>query len=315
MRTFLSLSLLACIGVFTIQARPDDTKLTPSELVAKHLESIGSAEARGRVHGTRIKGNSTVTVKLCGEGQVAGQVVMASQGPGNLINMRFDTADYPFELLHFDGKNFSASQFRPGSRTCLAQFFIANEVIFKEGLAGGTLSESWPLLNVQERNPKLEYAGLKKIGGKEVHVLKYSPRKGGSDLKIVLYFEADTFRHVRTEYTRVMYATEQSRIPGGGGVLMPPSEQRASNARFEAYEEFSDFKEEAGLNLPHTYNFHLSIQSEVRPALVDWMFNLTDFAFDAPLDPSEGKAPGREELSRNIFSSTESHFFDVNLVS
>ena len=44
--------------------------------------------------------------------------------------------------------------------------------------------------------------------------------------------------------------------------------------------------------------FHLSIQSEVRPALVDWMFNLTDFAFDAPLDPSDGKAPVREELSR-----------------
>ena len=44
--------------------------------------------------------------------------------------------------------------------------------------------------------------------------------------------------------------------------------------------------------------FHLSIQSAVRPALVDWMFNLTDFAFDAPLDPSEGKAPVKEELSR-----------------
>ena len=287
MKTFLSLSLLVCVVVFTIQARPD-TKLTPAELVAKHLESIGSNEARARVRGTRIKGTATVTVKLCGEGQVDGQVLMASQGPLNLINLKFDTADYPFELFRFDGKNFEASQFKPGSRTCLAQFFVVNEVIFKEGLAGGTLSEAWPLLNVQERNPKLEYSGLKKIDGKEVHALKYSPRKG-SELKMVLYFEAETFRHVRTEYTRVIYASEQRRIPGGGGVLMPPSEQRASAARFEAYEEFSDFKEEAGLNVPHTYKFHLSIQSEIRPALVDWMFNLTDFAFDAPFNPSELK--------------------------
>jgi hypothetical protein len=289
MRTFLSLSLLVSIGVFSIQAKPD-AKLTPAELVAKHLESIGSTEARARVHGTRIKGDATVTVKLCGEGQVAGQVVMASQGPVNFINMKFDTADYPFELLRFDGKNFAASQFKPGSRTCLAQFFIANDAIFKEGLAGGTLSESWSLLNLQERNPKLEYGGLKKIGGKELHTLKYSPRKGGSDLKIVLFFEPETFRHVRTEYTRVMYATEQRRIPGGGGTLPPATNQQATSARFEAYEEFSDFKAEAGLNLPHTYNFHLSIQSEVRPALVDWMFKLTDFAFDAPLDLSEGSA-------------------------
>ena len=290
MRTFLSLSLLVSVVVFTIQATPAslDAKLTPAELVAKHLESIGSAEARARVRGTRIKGNATVTVKLCGEGQVDGQVLMHSQGPANLINLKFDTADYPFELFRFDGKKFEASQFKPGSRTCLAQFFVVNEVIFKEGMAGGTLSEAWPLLNVQERNPKLEYSGLKKIGGKELHVLKYGPRKG-SDLKIVLFFEPDTFRHVRTEYTRVIHATEQRRIPSGNGDLMPPSDQRASAARFEAYEEFSDFKEEAGLNLPHTYKFHLSIQSEVRPALVDWMFNLTDFAFDAPLNTSELK--------------------------
>lgn len=290
MKTLISLSLFICIVVFTIQATPAtlDAKLTPAELVGKHLDSIGSAEARARVRGTRIKGNATVTVKLCGEGQVDGQVLMASQGPVNLINLKFDTPDYPFELLRFDGQKFEASQFKPGSRTCLAQFFVANDVTFKEGLAGGTLSESWALLKLQEKNPKLEYSGLKKIGGKEFHVLKYGPRKG-SDMKIVLFFEPDTFRHVRTEYTRVMYATEQRRIPSGNGDLMPPSNPKAQSARFEAYEEFSDFKEEAGLTLPHTYRFHLAIQSETRPALVDWMFNLTDFAFDAPLAASELK--------------------------
>lgn len=44
-----------------------------------------------------------------------------------------------------------------------------------------------------------------------------------------------------------------------------------------AVEGFSDFRSEGGLNLPHTYKFELSIQSEVRPALVDWKFGLTDF--------------------------------------
>ena len=96
----------------------------------------------------------------------------------------------------------------------------------------------------------------------------------------VLFFEPETFRHVRTEYTRVIYATEQRRIAGGGGALPAATNQQASSARFEAYEEFSDFKEEAGLNLPHTYKFHLSIQSEIKPALVDWNFTLTDFAFN-----------------------------------
>ena len=51
-----------------------------------------------------------------------------------------------------------------------------------------------------------------------------------------------------------------------------------------AFEEFSDFKVEGGLNLPHTYKFELSIQSEVRPALVDWTFTLNDFTFNEPLE-------------------------------
>ncbi len=282
------LSLLLLIGIVAgvLQARTAEQKMDPAELVAKHLDSIGPAEARMRTRGTRIKGNAEVTVKLCGEGQVDGEVLLGSQGPMNLINLKFNTPAYPFELLVFDGKKFSASQFKPGSRTCLAQFFLTNEAIFKEGLVGGILTESWPLLNLTDKNPKLEYSGLKKIGDRQLHAIKYTPRKG-SDLKIMLYFEPESFRHVRTEYSRTIYASEQRRIAGGGPNLPPEQRQQASAARIEAYEEFADFKPEAGLNLPHTYRFHLSVQSEVKPAVVDWVFNLTDFAFDAPLNLAE----------------------------
>lgn len=281
MKTIFAL-ILTCILVAPA-ARPD-TKLTPAEIVSKHLESIGPAEARARVQGTRIKGASVVSVKLCGEGQVEGQALLASQGAANLINLKFETPAYPYELLRFDGKKFIAIPFKPGSRTCLAQFFQDNEVIFKEGLAGGILSESWPLLKIEEKNPKLEYSGLKKIDGRELHALRYGPRKG-SEMKIMLYFDPQTFQHVRTEYSQVVYANEQRRIGSGSG--MPGPNQMASNAHIEAYEEFSDFKVESGLNLPHTYKFHLSVQSELRPALVDWVLNLTDFAFNVPFDPAQ----------------------------
>ena len=284
----LSLLLLLVIGIVAtgLQARPADDKIAPADIVAKHLDSIGKPEARARSRGTMIKGSAQVTVKLCGEGQVDGEVSLGSQGPMNVINMKFDTPAYPLETLVFDGKKFSASQFKPGSRTCLGQFFLTNDAIFKEGLVGGTLSESWPLLNLAERNPKLEYVGLKKIGDRQLHAIKYTPRKG-SDLKIMLFFEPDTFRHVRTEYSRTIYANEQRRIAGGGASLPPEQQQQASAARIDAYEEFADFKTEAGLNLPHTYKFHLSVQSEVRPAVIDWVFNLTTFAFDSPLNLAE----------------------------
>lgn len=284
MKTFFSLAILAFTVFSTVQAKAD-TKLTPAELIAKHLESIGSAEARARVRGTQIKGSASVIVRLCGEGQVDGQVLIGSHGKMNLIDMTFDTPAYPHELLRFDGNNLNVSQFRPGSRTCLGQFFLSHPDVFKEGLVGGTLTEAWPLLNVPEKNPKLEYSGLKKIGDKQLHALKYSPRKG-SDLKITLFFEPETFRHVRTDYARVVYASEQRKIGSAPGQLPSVSARSAPAARIEAYEVFSDFKEEAGLNLPHTYKFHLSIQSELHPAVIDWTFDLNSFTFNAPLDPS-----------------------------
>ena len=278
----LFLFVMAGVGMSALQAKPDN-KLTPADVVARHLESIGSAEARARVHSMMLKGNCLLTVRQGGNGQVDGHVLMASQGNQNLINMVFDSAAYPGDSVKFDGKKVTASQFKPGSRTNLANFFVTNEVIVKEGLVGGTLSASWPLLDLQQKNPKLEYAGLKKIGGKQLHALKYTPRKG-SDLKITLFFDSETFQHVRTEYQQTIYSTEQRRIGGGGGTLPPAEDPRSSNARIEAYEEFSDFKLESGLNLPHTYKFELSIQSETRPALVDWIFTLTNFTFNEPLE-------------------------------
>jgi hypothetical protein len=276
---------LAGIGPGAAQTKTDQ-KLTPAALVAMHLESIGPAEARARVRGIRIKGTCLLSIRQGGNGQVDGQAVMASQGSLNLISMAFESPDYPGDSLKFDGKKFTASQFKPGYRTSMAHFFVTHEVLFKEGLVGGTLSASWPLLEQQQKNPKLEYAGLKKIGGKQLHALKYEPRKG-SDIKITLFFDAETFQHVRTEYEQTVYTTDQQRIGGGGGTLPSAGRARSSNARIDAFEEFSDFKLEGGLIFPHTYKFELSIQSETRPALVDWTFTLTDFTFNETIDPKQ----------------------------
>lgn len=270
--------VLAGMSMCVLPSRADQ-KIATADLIAKHLEAIGSAEARALVSGMKIKGSCLLSVRQGGAGQVDGEAVMVSQGNRNLINMTFNSADYPYESLKYDGKKFVASQFKPGLRTSLAQFFLTNDVLFKEGLVGGVLSASWPLLNLQDKNPKLEYAGLKKVGEKQMHALKYTARKG-SDLKIVLFFDAETFQHLRSEYERTIFTTDQQRIGGTSG-LPAPSSQRSSNARINAVEEFSDFKSEGGLNLPHTYKFELAIQSELRPALVDWTFNLTDFNFNA----------------------------------
>jgi len=275
--------ILAGLNFSVLQAKPDN-KLTPAEVIAKHLESIGSAEARASVHGTRITGTCEVIAKQGGAGQSIGQVLMASQGSQNLINMTFDSGG-PSIGFAFDGSKTTVTQFRPGRHTALEQFFAEYQMLVKEGLIGGTLAQSWPLLNFQEKNAKLEYAGKKTINGKELHAVKYTPRKG-SEMKITLFFEMETFRHVRTEYEQTIYTTEQKKIGGGGGGMQDDN-MRAATQRIKVFEEFSDFKPEGGLNLPHTYKFELAAQSETRPVLIDWTFSLNTFTFNAPFDLSE----------------------------
>jgi len=268
--------VLTGLGMCALQAKPDN-KLAPAEVVAKHLESIGPAEARAELQSVIARGTSLVTLRLGGQGQAAGQAVVASQGHMNLINMVFEAGDYPIERIAFDGKNIHTSQIRPAVPTRLAQFILSADEIFREGLIGGTLSVAWPLLNVADRNPKLEYAGLKKIGDKQFHVLKYMPRKG-SDLKITIFFDAETFRHVRTEYERTYSTSMPKRMAPRVGAT--PQNQMLSDSRLKIVEEFSDFRLEGKLNLPHGYKLELSFQTETRPFLADWQLTLDRFEFN-----------------------------------
>ncbi len=277
--------ILAGTGLCSAQNKTD-RKLTAEELVAKHLDSIGPAEAREKIHGRNIKGSCLLRIRQGGNGQVEGLAQMASQGNLNLVSMTFDSPDYPGDSFKFDGKNFTASQFKPGFRTSLAQFFVIHRILFADGLVGGTLTSAWPLADVKQKNPKLKYAGLKKIDGKQLHALKYEPHNG-SDISITLFFDAETFQHVRTEYEQTVYTTDQTRIAGGGGRVPATGPQRSSNAKVTAHEEFSDFKPEGQLILPHTYKFELEIQSETRPTLVDWTFTLNDFVYNLPLEVKE----------------------------
>ena len=58
-RFVLGLVFAVAILAFDIQAKPD-TKLSPAEVISKHLESIGTPDARAKVHGTRIRGACTL---------------------------------------------------------------------------------------------------------------------------------------------------------------------------------------------------------------------------------------------------------------
>src|SRR5918911_3221653 len=187
-------------------------KMTAEDVVAKHLEAIGSAAARSSEHSRVAVGTARAIFKARNSsGAIDGRAVFGSVNRKVLFGLGFSAPNYPGEKFGFDGKKFTVGYLTPGVRSSLGNFLLANSTIFKEGLMGGTLSSAWPLLNLAERGAKLEYAGTDKIDGQLAHKLKYSPNKG-SEVSITLYFDAKTFYHLRTQYDYVI----ASRLATGG---------------------------------------------------------------------------------------------------
>ena len=99
--------------------------------------------------------------------------------------------------------------------------------------------------------------------GRDLHEVNYRPRKGSGELKIAMYFDSETFRHVRTRYSYTISATIGTR--------------QSSNQNPESYysliEDFDDFRDANGLMLPHKYRLQLSVQATTTPSLYD--YNMT----------------------------------------
>ncbi len=251
-------------------------KMKPEDLVARHLESIGPTKERASIKTRIIAGTSQVIFRTPPPGQATGRAVLASEGTKSLIGMSFPSPVYPREELGFNGNSFGAAYVTPGVRSALGNFLMRHDLVFKQGLMGGTLSSAWPLLDLTVRSPRLEYAGTKKLEGRTLHALKYLPR-GGSDLEITLFFDQETFQHVRTEYERVIAA------PIGNRSSTSVEEREI---RYKMVEEFSEFKAEGGLTLPHNYKIKLAVDSQGGTFLADWVISLTQFAFNDRIDPN-----------------------------
>jgi hypothetical protein len=207
---------------------------------------------------------------------LGGPAQVASQGDQFLIAMLFNSTNYPHEKLAYDGQKLTFDLLPEGKRTLLYEFLRSNDVVVRQGLMGGVLSTAWPLLNVATRNPKLDYSGTEKVNDKPAHELKYFARKGGGGLQISMYFDVETFQHVRTEYRRT--------IPARMG---PTAEQSAAQgeSHYRLTEEFSDFRPEGKLTLPHTYRIRY-VSEAGSSRMYEWVINLTQFAVNEQIDPA-----------------------------
>jgi hypothetical protein len=286
MKSLLSMSvmflmLLSLASGVRAQKDPDQKpkkieKISVQELVAKHLASIGRDEDIKGIKSRVMVGEGTLVSKLGAAFRLKGTAQLASEGNRVLFAMLFDSDIYPYEKAAFDGKEQSLG-FPSGKRTMLAEFFRSQNSILKDGLFMGALSSAWTLANLESiPKAKLELAGVSKINERQCYKVKYSSSRTGS-LKVTLYFDAETFWHLRTEY---QYTIE----PG----MSTSSTDVRSSSRIERYslsEEFSDFKVADKLTLPFLYTINITNEGQIASGTNsrDWTIKILQVYFDEAL--------------------------------
>jgi hypothetical protein len=264
----------ALSGGLGAPGRAKTAKLTPQDIVAGNLASIGTAEARAAGRNRTVGGTAEMVSHLGAHGALSGKGIILSEGHNIRLGMNFPAPEYPGDQIAFDGDKVMVGQIKPGIRSPLSSFIYRFDGLVKEGLLGGTLTVAWALLDVPGRQPKLDYTGLKKVEGKQLHELKYKPKLSVGDVTITLYFEPETFRHVRSQYRLVRPAEASSST--GAAVL--------GDTIYTITEDFSDFKAVDGLTLPLAYKLRMAIEGP-SAFLTDWTFSVSQIVHNQAIDP------------------------------
>ncbi len=274
LRFFSVVYSLAMIFILLSSVGVSGQKMKPEEIIAKHLETIGTAEKRKNLKNQVATGLVSYTVLRKGTGG-NGKIVFASEADKILFGMTFAIPSYPAETIIFDGKKSKVAFAISNARSELGDFIYRYSAITKEGLLGGTLSSAWTLADLSNRKAKVGFEGTKKINDREAFELSYSP-KGGSDLQIRIFIDNQTYEHLRTEYRRVISSVQGS---------TPDSSAQQREQKQTLIEDFSNYKKESDMNLPHSYRVYLLLEGAAGTREYEYKAEFSEFFFNQPLDP------------------------------
>jgi hypothetical protein len=271
--------------------------MKPQDLVAKHLDSIATAEVRGGLKSLIVQGTSEFKIRVGSSGELRGTSALVSQGRKAVVMMKLTGGDYRGEQFVTDGDKVSVAATTPNHRhTSFGEFVRSQDQIVSEGLLGGTFTTAWALLNLGENKPRLSFDGEKKIDGHSVYQLTYHSRKK-DDLTVHLYFDPETYRHVMTTYSITLASglggsspslsdqvglTSPSTLPSSD----PTQSSKQRETRYTLEERFSDFKTAEGLTLPTKYVIHFTEELQNGSTNVfEWDVTADEVSNNQPLDP------------------------------
>lgn len=247
--------------------------LKPADIIKRHLDAMGTAETRSAMKNHIATGISSFASKLPNK-KTAGKVVIASQDRDLMVIASFASEEYPFEKIGYFNGSASLPHVTAGARSPLGAFIADHPTMLSSGLFGGSISVGWAFRDEAFKG-RLSGGGTKKVDGRKAYVIDYFPPTNSSEYTIKLFFDAETFHHVRTEYKHQIAAK-----PADFG-----KESRQTWVNLTVTEKFADHKPVDGMTLPHTYKISYLTDSNNGLYEYDWGFTITNYYFNKTLKP------------------------------
>ncbi|HEX5707441.1 MAG TPA: hypothetical protein VFX96_09105 [Pyrinomonadaceae bacterium] len=231
----LALSIAAACAVTSARA-DDEKKMTADEIIAKHLEAVGGREAIAKFK-TRVAIGTVVK-----EDEPAARFAVMSEAP-NRLSVFYGFRDYDARMI-YDG---SRATVRPAFARQLANLTEKYEEILASGLMFNQMSLYNLLTSGATGEMKFEAKGTKKVKGRQAYVVQVKPKKGSA---MRLYFDAENFMWVRTDYGKTSLSNDLSRTSAN---INDINNQAGAEQTFDFYIETSDFRDVDGVKLPFKF--------------------------------------------------------------
>jgi hypothetical protein len=259
------------LGGFRAQAQ----EMTAEKLIEQHLNSIAAKDKREAIKNRMAVGTSLFQSKLPLK-QAGGKAVVASDNDNLMFITSFNSQEYPFEKIGYFNKNINLPFVTAGSRSPLGAFIADHERVLSDGLFTGAISGVWPLMDPGSVRDRVKYGGMKKVGDRKAYVLEYFPKNtGSSEFSLRLYFDAENFRHLRSEY-RDQINPKQDTFGTLG---------RQAGVTIKLTEDFTDFRTVDGVTLPYSYSANYLTDSNSGVFEYTWTIKIQQYLLNQNLAP------------------------------
>jgi hypothetical protein len=263
---FLAMPVILSIAMGDVSSdlAQEKTALTAADIIDKHLAAVGGKEALSKFKSRVAIG--TVTK----DNEPAARMAIVSESP-NRVSAIYVFKNYDLQFT-YDGKGASI---RPVPPRMFGPFVDKYQQMLSSGLMFNSIS-LYNLLSDSAAGAKFEAKGMKKLKDRQTYIVDVKPAKGSAAR---LYFDAETFMWIRTEYGKVTIQKPMGQFTND--VVNRGQDDLIADFYFET----SDFRDVDGVKLPFKFEQAMTAPYLTQRTAGTISGTITEYQHNVQIDP------------------------------